>query len=107
MFYHDGGKLQYPVRVDAPNPVFAKALQQAIGGGAGGQDRAERAPWLPLALAAKVASDMATNLTLAREEWAENKALCAYCQAANLALLVSLPLVLPEARKALGQLFNR
>ena len=32
MFYHDGGKLQYPVRVDRPNPMFAKALQQAIGG---------------------------------------------------------------------------
>lgn len=32
MFYHDGGKLQYEVKVDTPNPVFAKALQQAIGG---------------------------------------------------------------------------
>jgi Mn-containing catalase len=32
MFFHDGGKLQYPVRVDRPDPVFAKALQQAIGG---------------------------------------------------------------------------
>lgn len=32
MFYHDGGKLQYHVRVDKPDPVFAKALQQAIGG---------------------------------------------------------------------------
>lgn len=32
MFYHDGGKLQHPVRVDRPNPVFARALQQAIGG---------------------------------------------------------------------------
>ena len=31
MFYHDD-KLQYPVRVDKPNPVFAKMLQQAIGG---------------------------------------------------------------------------
>lgn len=31
MFYHDG-KLQYEVRVDNPNPLFAKALQQAIGG---------------------------------------------------------------------------
>jgi len=31
MFYTDG-KLQFPVRVDAPNPVFARALQQAIGG---------------------------------------------------------------------------
>ena len=32
MFYHDGGKLQYEVKVDTPNPLFAKALQQAIGG---------------------------------------------------------------------------
>lgn len=31
MFYHDG-KLQYSVRVDTPNPVFARMLQQAIGG---------------------------------------------------------------------------
>jgi Mn-containing catalase len=31
MFYHDG-KLQFPVRVNKPNPQFAKALQQAIGG---------------------------------------------------------------------------
>lgn len=32
MFYHDGGKLQYEVKVDKPNPTFANALQQAIGG---------------------------------------------------------------------------
>ena len=32
MFYHDGGKLQYEVKVDKPDPVFANALQQAIGG---------------------------------------------------------------------------
>ncbi|WAJ29211.1 manganese catalase family protein [Antarcticirhabdus aurantiaca] len=31
MFYTDG-QLQYPVRVERPNPVFARALQQAIGG---------------------------------------------------------------------------
>ncbi len=32
MFYHDGGKLQYEVKVERPDPIFAKALQQAIGG---------------------------------------------------------------------------
>lgn len=32
MFYHDGGKLEYTVRVEKPSPIFAKALQQAIGG---------------------------------------------------------------------------
>ena len=31
MFYTDN-KLQYPVRVETPDPVFARALQQAIGG---------------------------------------------------------------------------
>jgi Mn-containing catalase len=31
MFYHDG-KLQYPVRVETPDPHFAQMLQQAIGG---------------------------------------------------------------------------
>jgi Mn-containing catalase len=31
VFYADG-KLQYKVRVDKPNPLFARALQQAIGG---------------------------------------------------------------------------
>lgn len=31
MWYTDG-KLQYPVRVDTPSPLFAKMLQQAIGG---------------------------------------------------------------------------
>jgi Mn-containing catalase len=31
MFYHSA-KLQYEVRVDRPDPVFAKHLQQAIGG---------------------------------------------------------------------------
>ena len=31
MFFTDG-KLQYRVRVDKPDPLFARALQQAIGG---------------------------------------------------------------------------
>lgn len=31
MYYTDK-KLQYPVRVETPNPLFARALQQAIGG---------------------------------------------------------------------------
>ena len=31
MFYHDK-RLQYPVKVDKPDPVYARMLQQAIGG---------------------------------------------------------------------------
>jgi Mn-containing catalase len=31
MYYHDQ-KLQWPVRVETPDPLFARQLQQAIGG---------------------------------------------------------------------------
>src|ERR1700710_2839273 len=31
MYYHDK-RLQYPVKVDSPDPIFARMLQQAIGG---------------------------------------------------------------------------
>ncbi len=31
MYYHDK-RLQYPVKVDAPDPIYARMLQQAIGG---------------------------------------------------------------------------
>lgn len=75
--------------------------------GAGGKDRAERHPWLPVALAAKVLSDAAFAVKLGQEEWAENKALCWYCQSATVASLVSVPLVLPEAVKGLKRLFGR
>ncbi len=79
----------------------------ALLAGAGGEDRARTMPLVPLALAGKVAGDVVTNLALAREEWAENKAFCAYCQTASLASLVSLPLALPEAVKAARHLFGR
>ena len=78
----------------------------AILAGAGAPDRARARPWLPLALAAKAAFDVATNARLAREEWAENEALCAYCQAANVASLAIAALCLPEASRAAGRLMT-
>src|SRR3954465_10997220 len=32
MVYYTDKKLQFPVEVEKPNPLFARALQQAIGG---------------------------------------------------------------------------
>ena len=75
--------------------------------GAGGQDRHRHRPLLPLLLAAKVAADFATNYRLAGEEWRENRARCTYCQTASLASTLSLPLVVPEARRALTTLLRR
>ena len=68
---------------------------------AGGRDRAERNPALPLLLAAKTGYDSYTNLKLAREEWHDTRALCGYCQTASVASLVSFALALPEAWHAI------
>lgn len=71
---------------------------------AGGKDRAEQIPALPIALAGKAAYDLATYLSLAREEDQENQALCSWCQIANLLSASTLALSLPDARRAAANL---
>ena len=83
--------------------VLTYAASAALAG-AGGKDRARDKPWLPILAAAKSAYDARTAAMLAREEWAENEALCAYCQAASLLTLVSAALALPEAARAIRSL---
>lgn len=75
--------------------------------GAGGLDRAARNPLVPLAMGLKILGDAATSLQLAREEWGENKALCAYCQCATLASLASVALAVPEVLRAARTLHGR
>jgi uncharacterized membrane protein len=41
---------------------------------------------------------------IAYEEWDENKALCAYCQAATAASVASLAIAMPELLRAARQL---
>lgn len=67
---------------------------------AGGKDRARTHPWLPIAAAAKSAYDLATAAKLAQEEWADNEALCFYCQTATALTVVSTALTLPEAARS-------
>jgi uncharacterized membrane protein len=73
----------------------------------GGKDRAQQSPLLPIALGLKVLGDTATAIELAREEWSENRALCAYCQLATLCSLVSVALAVPEMRSAIRTLRSR
>lgn len=81
--------------------MIAQYAASAILVGAGGKRRAEQMPAVPLALSAKLAMDVLTNLFLARQEWRYNEALCGYCQSATVASLASFFLSLPEAREAL------
>ena len=68
--------------------------------GAGGGDRARQTPALPIAAAAKAGYDLVTAVRLGREEWAENKALCSWCQLATLISAVTAALTIPEALRA-------
>lgn len=72
--------------------------------GAGGEKRAQSHPWLPLAMAGKALYDLVTCVKLGAEEWAENKAFCAYCQVATLISAATAALTLPEAWRAVKQL---
>lgn len=69
---------------------------------AGGKDRAEQNPALPVVAAGKAAADLALCGALAVVEWRENKALCSWCQVATAISAATLALTLPEAVRALG-----
>ena len=71
----------------------------------GGKDRSERQPILPMTAAAKAWSDLVTCLVLAREEWAENRALCSWCQVATAISAVTALLATPEAMRAMRSVY--
>ena len=74
---------------------------------AGGRDRARQTPILPIVTGLKTLADTAVAAELGREEWKENKALCAYCQAATLCSLASVALAIPETWRAIKALLRR
>jgi hypothetical protein len=91
---------------DAPLMLINYGVTAALAA-AGGKDRAERQPLLPIALGLKTLIDALGALELGREEWSENKALCAYCQIATLCSLAAAALAIPEARAAIAALRER
>ncbi|UOR06605.1 vitamin K epoxide reductase family protein [Hymenobacter aerilatus] len=95
-------------RLDTPDaaPMMITGALTATLAAAGGMERATTTPWLPVAMGVKTVVDVVTNLTLAREEWKENKALCFYCQASSVAALAALALAMPETVKAAKNLFG-
>lgn len=96
-------------RLDTPDG-FMMLANYAITGwlaGAGGKDRAKENPILPIAMAGKTLLDTVTSLELAREEWSENKAFCAYCQVATACSALSFLLSIPEAMTATQYLLHQ
>lgn len=96
-------------RLDTPDALLmvgTYALTAALAG-AGGKNRAEENPALPIAMGLKTIADTATNLKLAREEWQTNKALCFYCQTATVLSAVTVALAFPEMLRAFRKVLNR
>jgi len=79
----------------------------ALLAGAGGANRATQAPFLPIAMAGKTLIDSIVALRLARIEWRDNEALCAYCQVATLCSIASFALSIPEASTAFQHLMGK
>jgi uncharacterized membrane protein len=96
-------RLQTP---DAVGMISTYGITTALAA-AGGVNRAVDNPALPISLLAKTLGDVATNLTLAKEEWKENKALCFYCQMATVASVATVALAVPEAVTAVKNLLGK
>ncbi len=73
----------------------------------GGQNRAQEQPWIPLALAAKVAFDVSQAIRLFFDQKTKYHAFCSWCLLAAGTTLVTVPLVIPETYAALRQLVKK
>jgi len=88
---------------DAVLGIASYALTMSLAG-AGGEDRANERPWIPLALAAKVAFDAFEAGRLTLKQWTEHRAFCMWCLLAAGSTFATVPLVVPEARAAVRRL---
>jgi hypothetical protein len=73
----------------------------------GGQHRAKEQPWIPLALAIKVAFDTFQAIRLFRDQLTKFHAFCSWCLLAAGTTLVTVPLAIPETYAALRQLIRK
>lgn len=90
--------------VDAAPEAYAVLLMPDAVLGIGSQDRATDRPWIPLALAAKVAFDAFEAGRLTLEQWTKHRAFCLWCLIAAGYTFATVPLVIPEAREVIRHL---
>jgi FAD/FMN-containing dehydrogenase len=68
--------------------------------GMSGATRAERRPWIPLALAGKVVTDALWSAFLTAEQASKHRRFCSWCLLSALTSVAAVPQALPEARAA-------
>ncbi|HWH33705.1 MAG TPA: vitamin K epoxide reductase family protein [Acidimicrobiales bacterium] len=91
---------------DAALGMVSFAVTAALAG-MGGARRSDRRPWVPLALAAKVAADAAGSLLLTAEQVTKHRRLCSWCLLSAAASLATVPAAVPEAAAAWRSLRRR
>jgi short-subunit dehydrogenase/uncharacterized membrane protein len=73
----------------------------------GGRNRVKEMPWIPLALAAKIAFDVVNAAKLSIDQWTKHRAFCFWCLVAASATFATAPLATAEALKATRVLAGR
>jgi len=96
-------------RFDTPDAIlglgsYAATMALAAMGGA---DRATETPWVPLAMAGKIAFDVANAARLTIDQFVKQKAFCTLCLTAAAATFAMLPLAVPETVEAIRSVCRR
>jgi len=73
----------------------------------GGENRANEQPWLPLALAAKIAFDASQAIRLFFDQKTKYHAFCSWCLLAAATTLVAIPLAIPETYAAVRRVLRK
>lgn len=79
----------------------------AVLAGMGGKERAHEKPWIPLAMAGKIAFDAFEAVRLTVVQWRYHRAFCFWCLLSAVATFITAPLAFPEARAAWRHLRRR
>lgn len=75
--------------------------------GASDPDRARTAPWIPLAMGAKLATDAALAAKLTADQWTRYRAFCLWCLVASGATFAAAALGIPEVLSAARNVTHR
>lgn len=101
-----GEAYQYLKTPDAALGLVSTAATLVLAG-MGDGSRWRTRPWVPLAMAAKVAGDAAYGAFLTAEQASKHRRFCSWCLTAAVASAAAVPPALPEARAAWRTLRGR
>lgn len=100
------GSAQAYTRLSTPDAALGMAnyAVTVVLAAMGGRARACQAPWIPLAMSAKLGFDVAQGVRLSIQQWTQYRSFCFWCLLAAGASFASAPFAVRETREALRHL---